>query len=934
VLAAAFPTESTIEVPLSGAPLLFLVADALEEPSSRLSDVAAMHDLGCLVKGCKEQAAQTEVSQMQRLIGSLHDPVKLGAALLAANSDHVRSEWKGVFDAVHARHAAITGAIGQAGGSSALVEALPADASLPLRAFSDLVVSSKRLSDHFLEKGTFRSDQGTLRAGLNRDRKVEIEQIVRDRMIALTNRIATYRGARAQYAADLLAEYRNERDQQSIMERLNRNLADTKSLANDLEGIRLFAAQDEVRFGSLTAAYQEELATFDALSDYYVNVAPLEAFSVTPLDARYVHVDPPGVRSWELGELSTSWSDTADVPKLQVAAGEIVRFAISGDWSPTCSIRSAEYAGIAPLRYQLTGAEGAMTGPEGFTTVFENGAFRTDSVSRTRSSTFFSACEGLSISFIVSAGVETCASLTRSHTHSTGTEERVGTSFAQGLRLANTPVPWAPTGSLLLVRMPVGETNLGRAQDVLVLERDSAIVMPEAADLFLVVNDAAGCSNVPGQLSVTATRFTPFGAIAQKVGTAMAEAQVELRALADLHVKEGRLLPATMTALRATAEQALRRNCGFDSSGFPPEVKGFWDLWVSHEVARAERLVELANVVRQQDLARIETAGLVDDLERASGEGRLLRLVPAWTLQNLDADRLRADAAALTAAFNDSFFPFVRLLYPETLTAIRQEQIGGAVDNAREAVEALVAMDWTSPYDVHAAQLVDAADQVMAKLGALSFPPFSAFDVAVEFVRPGHTTEEIWARADPERSRALWDQIVSDDPALTRDRRAVLATIRPEDLYAAVTGNATLLCTHSAPIIRTMGLFVTSSYCGDLNDYYRSVQTRFGPGALRIPTAEGVERFDFEDATGWLNPPLGVSCGVVTDAWETFAASPAYGRLDGAGLPPFNDAIALDLSSFNTGTDYLSYADSLVLWFRVEPRQIAWPGVTGVSSCP
>src|SRR4029453_11023332 len=88
-------------------------------------------------------------------------------------------------------------------------------------------------------------------------------------------------------------------------------------------------------------------------------------------------------------------------------------------------------------------------------------------------------------------------------TTSTGEDARVNASFAVGLRLPNPPFPGLPVGSLLLVGLPHGDTLLEHALSAQVVHGHSVIVLDQPTDLYLIVNDLAGCGVGASALTVS-----------------------------------------------------------------------------------------------------------------------------------------------------------------------------------------------------------------------------------------------------------------------------------------------------------------------------------------------------------------------------------------------------------------------------------------------
>jgi hypothetical protein len=941
VLTAAFPKSGT--APLRGAPLAFVVANALRPAATRLQAIAPIHDVACLMKDCRANGTTTEISQMVSLMGSAHDRARLSAALAAAGV--VRASWRSALDGLASRHDVLEWALADAEGIptstpgiaaliAGRVAAPPAGASLPVMAMSDVVVPTARLADRYSARGTFVADPGTLEAGLDRARYAEIRPVVTGQESGLVAAISSYRLGRSALATTLVQEIQGKRTQQSIVEAINRKRAELREAANDLAALRSSAASDGEQFASIAKAYQGVLQRYPSTSEYFVDPLPIAPRTVGVFDARYA------------GSAVQSITSLTTLAPISFEAGDLARLAVSGIWSPTCAIRTAGTLGVPPFQNPIVfdGVAGANTGPEGFSVTLSSGTYHAQATSLVQSRTD-SVCEGLTGSIPIttpvlgagatySASSTTCVSTTDTTSRSDGLDSRLAATFTQGLRLRNTPFPSAPAGSLLAVVMPRGVVNLGNVIDVVVLRSQLSLVIPQAADVYLVVNDLYGCGTSAGSLLVEGVRLHPLGSRVRSMGLAMGSALQKIRDEAAKHVAERRLLPQTVALLKGIAQQELGTTCACAPSTYPRELLSFYEVWVDAVIADAERQVEAANLLREMRLVDMDARALNEDLQRARYEGALLGLIPTWTLQGLDAAEIGERSAALANATATTLFPFIRIVYPETIDHVASNRYANAT-GAR--MQAILDLDWTREFDVAAEVLADATARLRADLDqtVVDVAAPSATDVAVAFVRPGAVVDPAWREADPARAAALWEAIGATSLGVPSPRIGTFR-ITPEDLYSATGGNSVLLCSEAAPIIRTMGLYIawpTDSECQDFNNWDRRVPVVFSGDPMHYPTRAGVESFRFDDAGGWLNPSVNVTCGRWALARTHFVASPAYQRTTAGGLSPFDD-ITVDFSSFNTGDDWLTEdAQALVVWFRLEPRNITG-SVAGVGGCP
>src|SRR5262249_36627839 len=148
-------------------------------------------------------------------------------------------------------------------------------------------------------------------------------------------------------------------------------------------------------------------------------------------------------------------------------------------------------------------------------------------------------------------------------------------------RLAKTPYPEAPAGSLLAVITPSGHPD--QVIDVRVILRDDVIVAPALGaglgnqiDVNLVVNDLGTCTgDTSSVLRIDGVKSIPVGNVAQAVGTATASALGAIEAQAPSVLAEGQLTIDEGAALRADAwnrVQAALQPLGIDLAGMPYDL--------------------------------------------------------------------------------------------------------------------------------------------------------------------------------------------------------------------------------------------------------------------------------------------------------------------------------------------------------------------------
>jgi hypothetical protein len=322
---------------------------------------------------------------------------------------------------------------------------------------------------------------------------------------------------------------------------------------------------------------------------------------------------------------------------------------------------------------------------------------------------------------------------------------------------------------------------------------------------------------------------------------------------------------------------------------------------------------------------------MADDLESAEAQGRMLRLVPAWSLRNLDGERLRNASAGVSVLVTDYLFPVIDLRYPALLSTLETEP----------ALTALVTADWTDSF-VNLSQLaLDAVNAIQERLGGArqNTPPRYTKKVALSFPRPGASpasvTSSPWKKVSVERAAAVWSTLL--DP--TKPLKFSLQ-ITPDDLYTATGVMAGLLqCTESTPVLHRLALYwvrsgAASSNAG-LNALYLASATEFG-SSLAFPSAEGIKTY-YMNNPAWLVGQSRQLFGITGDAFTTFQTQelslPENEQVStGDGLSPFS-TITFDVTGMRTlPVNPLPTVDELVV--LMDPRSAHRRGIARAAGLP
>lgn len=986
MLLAAFPdpsTEPSAVPPLTDAPLLPIVTDALRPFANRLGEVDRFHDLTCTFRGNCAGAFTDELSQLHRLLGTLHDPVAFPTALQASN--FVATESYGdVFARLGARDAsgslrnhlalqsAVRNALRNAGTyDRSLLEATVwlADENAFILDFASLVRDARRKLDNYSRSGLFLSPASNAFAvGLSNQKQGDIQRAISGFKATLDKTISDYSTKRASLVQDLLAERANMRSQDSVLSRINLQARAIENQSSDLAALRLNAEADEARLSDLGKSFQDAVAKWmndQAFATYKVDVgSPVPPLTVTGASAVFTGARPSSIETIRI----PGW-------RVQAAAGNVLNIRVDGQWSPTCALSRTNQVNGKALQ-----VKGALTGPQGFEMQFNTDRYEAQAHTTSADTGYYDnysetrrACVGAKVTYsspgaakiLTGASAEVYASAeacigrewgtrenhTTTDSQSAGTDTRNSAAFSYGLRLDNTPFPEYPAGSLLLVKMAPGATSLAKGQllDVRVLQGMNTVQVEDAsgADFYLVPNElAAGCAlDASNALTVTTTRLESIGDAALAFAAALGKVTVSLRTAASARLAQGRVLPQDLQQLRDDASNELVTACGSvcNPASMPTAMTGFFNAWVSAHLARLEREVEIRQVERQMESAMLELNGMNVELQNLNGEARLLELLPAWTLQALDADQLRSADDDLMRALVQWVYPVARVRYPETLSLLEQDPF------TRTLMDRMQALSWSSPVLDMARSASDFAGQVTAKLTTAitsARTTGNTYPVVVAFPNPNYkpapglpTPTYPYKRADEARSRQLWDRISNGVSAImskTSPNAFVSFTIRPEDIYDARAGSGQLVCTKAAPIISSMAIHVVRQNATNnstLNNFETSLPVTSSP-RMTFSAAEGP--LDMEAANPW-GDQIRVTFGTFDQALDYFhapsgpAATPVL-----AGLSPvssFEVNVAKLVGTMPVDPFANATTQAILLVMDVDPRDVELPGVSWVDSC-
>jgi hypothetical protein len=1005
VLLAAYATET----PLATAPLVFITSDALQSFSTRLRDFGLFHDLGCRFKDCRPGGGEprTDVGQLSLLLGALADGPSQANAGVACTTNpldgskprcapltrlvndtavvHPSSlRWLEAFQAIDRRHYVLQGAVKDAAGldaddayAPALVTESRVSAPRPLVPLRRLIIEADARARSFSLTGFFTpSLDQTLEIGVQHDLVGQLTAQLGGVLANLDAEIQAYDGKRTGYLASLVQLFQAVASAEGVDQDLRRLLDQNINLMHDLGGLRARHAAEEAKAAQFAAAYQTVITKPNAQGQKLMDVADSPApFSVLPGHAR------AGATVAD----QAVWLDASGPWKRSADRGDVLNVRVDGDWSPTCRISTPGLT-LAPNKAKtaLDVPTTAECGPEGFEVSWNGSQFVSDAVSSSFSTSIYgnlaatmSMCAGtkvgVDVSFFVSfeawVSMEACIkgelggrfSQDNAQSGQEGAEARTSASFPRGLRLDGTPFPDMPVGSLLMVqvlRVADGGEPAGTIVDVRVLQRQSTVTITRPVDVYLVVNDKAGCSGRPGKLDVTLAHMQPAQAAFEALQLGMVAGIEAIREQRPAMVAQGRLLAEDRASLRLDAYAALRNACPtclFEE--FAPAVTGFFEQQISHEIGRVEREVEMVTLQRQIRQLELEMKGLRDQSIRHEQTRALLALLPEWNLQGMKKNKLRQRVSEALVLMNTRLYPVLDIRYPALLVSLRQQ--------LHDQVYALTSADWAgSAYD-HALLAWNVLDAFRDRWDAdvSTSKNQSIRDVAISFPNPAFALPpaddcasgdfdpigspdvlpcvdetHVW-RANPARAAAAWSAALSTEPEA---RRNVPFSLELTDLYHSPSQENTLGCTNGIPVIRGMALYfmmpnTTGTATFNTNENY--AQSYASP-ELVLPNAYGAERYRMkvpDDPTQpdmtreWTTADVKLLMGKVGQTMNVFTpfADQQPAKVRGfEGISPFT-SFFLDLRGRES---ILAQAREMVLVLRIEYQTVS-PPMGWIETC-
>ncbi|MFP2959102.1 hypothetical protein ACLEPN_14970 [Myxococcus sp. 1LA] len=887
VLTAAFtrlPEGNTL--PMTHAPLLMVMGDALRGLDERLKDVSRLHDLACRFKTCVSTPSRT--SQLWALLANMDDGAEL--ASLKSSATLVNAAWRetgdgsgniipGPFSAMSENHIAFQLAVKDALG---LPSSAPYSGGLLTRASNEelshsapvlaaLLRDAKTRVASYAVSGLFSPvNRRSLTTGLDRAKQDAIGALVGGRIQQLDDEIASYQSNRLTLVNGLLAQMNNQQSQDGVIDRLLVLTKQMEELSKDLYGVRTSRAVDEARYGEFMKGFEALVPAIQSSGQQMVKSEVSLSVSAAA-DTRHVINGGDDVRNMRVLQGGNPFFVTA-------VEGETLSVEVSGQWAPTCALSQVLLPSGQPLVVNDTSGP-IMTGPEGYSTVLADSVYKAASNTTVTSNGQFenwnrnvSACAGLGLEipivkdvFKFTASLTGCAQYevgttwSRTHSDSTadGRETRSTYSFSRGIRSAHAPFPDQPVGALLLVQMPpdqaggIEHTARGDAYTVRVVQAPyTSVFVEKPSKFYLVVNDVVGCPGISSTpLSLRVVQMQSKAAASRDMAKAMLATQTALQPQAEAYVAQGRLLANQAAHLRNSAYQKLFEACSVgredpespgvmlppcqDLNYYPESLRNLFETWISKEIVGVEREVELVQLERRMRSLLLEVSSIERDFENTEENARMLALVPAWTLRNLDGRQLRIKLNDLDQLMGDVLAPVLDVLYPEVLEALTAHE-WSELDDLTDLDPLSTEVDMPA-MALEAKQAAQAVTNRWHTERSLKPVP-SLYEVFISIPRPDWQMSTTWTQVGTDEAQRIWNNILAG--------RDFTLDVKPEHIYQR--GQLYIDCVNPAPVIDAMGMYMIDGMSGAVTHPPYGVSTHFLPRML-FPTTRGVLEYDFAD---------------------------------------------------------------------------------------
>lgn len=810
------------EGPAAGAVLATVLGQALEADYQRARDVSMIYDFACELQACRQDNVDRPLPRYWTVFAAMNTPETLKDALSTLALDG----WTDVFRGVAARPQLLASA----------VNAVEEGRELELTrgtAFARILAESESYHRAFATYGRFSADgDRVLQTGVDPEDRAQIIRHMNQVSEAFTRDVEA-RNARMIASAQSLASAASVAQRQAeVADEILQNAETDSYLVNQIAAFGQAGDDADAEFGDLVDAYER---IKDSLSEQTLVANATQSLQLELSGANA----PQTGRDLE----DAAYSRMSAGSLFGLKKGQLVSLSTAGSYAPTCALRGSAFLSPkgGPAAPPAVGAAGC--GPTGFSMAYSNGSYEaysnSESASRTESETVgvrgevcltsgtVAQAYGVDARACAYASAEVRQSFDISEQSTTGGQTRLDASFAAGIRLPNTPMPFAPVGALVAVlTVPGSEQPI----DMQVVQGPSfALLVPADADLHLVVNDVRDedcVADASLRMSVQGQAYTPVGSMAPAILDAMLVVLSDIESHVDTVSRQGELLASEHTARRSAALLALQNALpeGVAAQSIPAPLRGLFDAFVDKEIAGLERAAKIAGLERRLSILRAESAGLERAKASLAQQGGLSGVVTSLLLETMDNNQVRASAGRLLRQTQDYLLPILELWYPsvgdsdgltDQLTALRDLSFSAKLHEQADVVRASLkaVLDALSEAQLGSGNDSDNGGTPSLRTVVMSYPnpAFDGGDFGDDFGDDdfsGDTSR--WDAVDPLAVEDFWDDLYRIMQGDASKGTEVHFRVRPEDFYSAQNGNGDkLFCDRVAPVVRRMYMYVT-----------------------------------------------------------------------------------------------------------------------------
>jgi hypothetical protein len=878
----------------------FMVGQTLRSLKAEVDVLATMHDMVCSLTVC-DFSSNDRIAQIFKLLANIDNPIEYQALWSSLKTtDFAKTDadsYRLIFDSFAAHGDKIQKSIARS----------LASLGLPAEAYSDLLNYSvdgfeakSKLSIDFVKSVQFwkesalryqktgqfvNSSTGLLNYPFNKDFLAVATGEVEGLKASIKVQKDSYKAQRADLLT-LLDNYQNgvaqEIQNRITIESLNSQLTAARA---DVAGLQEAILKQDDALDAFSGQIESLKKAADAENDFRVKYAQPESFNVAATDSKF-----------SKGGLSTYVPSDYSFRSITLAAGEILRLDVSGNWSPTCALKSETL--------KNKNLENMVTGPEGYNYIFSNG--ETEVRSRTNSSRTTSyrdqsitgsICSGASEPTLIATACAQGGSGKRDETTTSLDRTQSWTSsksatYSSAMRLKDTPFRSLPGGALLGFVMDAKDPSAPffEALDATMIGNNSTIIAHQDVVVHLVVNDCVDGNSDLNKLQVAEQILVPASERISSLAPELFRRLKGVRAETAEILKEGvdisRQIQVKKQEIRNRALQAL------------PNLKNeivllqVFDFFLDNEALQIERqaLIELKNreIERLSDeIRRIQVAG------SSMVSSNFIRQIQLNSeLENFDSNLLsrviRRAAAKMSKDYAPVFtFFFEKHFIDEYLAEERSDVLLSLQLGQHATVIADKAEIFLGALSTEAKTWAFALDQrETLKTIAIRLPhPFRQSVTE----KPGQPYVDLpIVTAEAGVSSAFWEALFIPE----RNQPAAI-TLRFEDIYQG-NKRGSLDCELVKPIIFDSALIlvtnhatVTSETLSNLNTD-ANVTVSFGP-EVRIAGSEGLSSYWL--SSGFLTSSMKIGFQKLADLQERNYGESIFDRSTdsnaGSGISPF-----------------------------------------------